>query len=780
MSDPSGIPSVLGIETVEWFAEGGENLTVRVTGRWRRRRPAWSVQPILVVEAAGRRFRFPAMPEPPSLTGTGPGMWRISFAVPAALAPELGGRTWLQFGAVVVPLPSADRPVTDISSDEPAPEPPPGSGEPPPESIAAARGIAPPAPRPEAATPSPPSSEVEAEEARRRALDAEDRADELAARVRDLEHELAEARLEAQRLSASLGERELSRRVAEQRAHAEQALRRDLARQLVGSDREGEKARSQLAATEQRIHELEHELGDARRRGDEAEQAAAAATAARQRAERQIANGGAPPASRDEGERLSLEQRLVARHAGSEARVPAEPPAVPAASPEPPPAPPPPSPPPAPPPSPAWSVTEPVDIDPVVSALRLELRARAAAEAALRGRLVDAESTLAARVLIERRTAETLAQLRGELDGLRAAFAGEQAARAEAERRAASLAEELSGRRERSREAYDAIAELRQALEPLLREPEPGAAPGPASGAAGAAGPPVAGVVEPERFNDARMRLRQAVAPQPPGPEGPDSAPGQPVVAVPDDERTPIAWLEPIWSELARTDPGTAGRLLVELLPAQHEASADAVAYDLVFGGGRGCAQVTVRHGATVIRHADGPRQPSDVDFQVTGDPGAIARLLTTGPFRRRFGRGVARVRGRKGRLVALRSLVGVRLDLRGLHRIGVRFEPELALRLVALMIDPAWTERERFAVGYAGAASGAAGGAEVYLQVRDGGLVEVTTDAPAGRIATTITGPADAAALVLSGERTDEVVLSGEEWPLALLRKWIKRAQSG
>jgi hypothetical protein len=109
-----------------------------------------------------------------------------------------------------------------------------------------------------------------------------------------------------------------------------------------------------------------------------------------------------------------------------------------------------------------------------------------------------------------------------------------------------------------------------------------------------------------------------------------------------------------------------------------------------------------------------------------------------------------------------------------------VRFEPELALRLVALMIDPAWTERERFAVGYAGAASGAAGGAEVYLQVRDGGLVEVTTDAPAGRIATTITGPADAAALVLSGERTDEVVLSGEEWPLALLRKWIKRAQSG
>ena len=82
MTESSGVPSPLGIEAVEWFAEGGEHLTVRVTGRWRRRRPAWSGQPTLVIEASGRRYRFPAMPEPPSLTGTGPGMWRISFSVP--------------------------------------------------------------------------------------------------------------------------------------------------------------------------------------------------------------------------------------------------------------------------------------------------------------------------------------------------------------------------------------------------------------------------------------------------------------------------------------------------------------------------------------------------------------------------------------------------------------------------------------------------------------------------------------------------------------------------
>ena len=33
------LPSSLGIEAVECVAEGGRSLTVRVTGRWRRRRP---------------------------------------------------------------------------------------------------------------------------------------------------------------------------------------------------------------------------------------------------------------------------------------------------------------------------------------------------------------------------------------------------------------------------------------------------------------------------------------------------------------------------------------------------------------------------------------------------------------------------------------------------------------------------------------------------------------------------------------------------------------------
>ena len=105
MSELPGTTAV-SIESVEWSAESGGNLNVRITGRWRRRRPVSTGQPTLVIEADGRRHRYPAMPEPPSVGGTGPGLWRLSFTIPGWMAPELG-RTWLQFGTVIVPLPVA-------------------------------------------------------------------------------------------------------------------------------------------------------------------------------------------------------------------------------------------------------------------------------------------------------------------------------------------------------------------------------------------------------------------------------------------------------------------------------------------------------------------------------------------------------------------------------------------------------------------------------------------------------------------------------------------------
>ena len=118
----SDLPSALGIEAVELVSDGGRSVTVRVTGRWRRRRPELRGQAMLVVETGTVRQRFVAMPEPPSLIGAAPGTWRLSFTVPAELAPQLAGKTFLQLGAVMVPLPVGEvveAPAGDGSRPEP-------------------------------------------------------------------------------------------------------------------------------------------------------------------------------------------------------------------------------------------------------------------------------------------------------------------------------------------------------------------------------------------------------------------------------------------------------------------------------------------------------------------------------------------------------------------------------------------------------------------------------------------------------------------------------------
>lgn len=213
----------------------------------------------------------------------------------------------------------------------------------------------------------------------------------------------------------------------------------------------------------------------------------------------------------------------------------------------------------------------------------------------------------------------------------------------------------------------------------------------------------------------------------------------------------------------------------MDLLPAQRVAHPQPLAYDLVLGGERGCVRVTVGDGAPQVVSSDAPRAPGDVDFQVFGDQAALARLLIAGPLRRRFGRRVARVRGKRAGLEALEALVGVRMGLPALHRAGVRIEPRTILSVIARLIDPGWTAREQFSLVYE-----TPGAEPVYLLVRDGRSVEVTEVAPAGRIATTISGPVGSFELVISGQRPEQVTVTGDEWPLALVRKWIKRAQSG
>jgi hypothetical protein len=756
MSELSGTAGV-GIETVEWLDGGSANLIVRVTGRWRRRRPASTAQATLVIESDGRRHRFPAMPEPPSLGGTGPGMWRLSFSVPGSLAPALGGHIWLALGTVTVPLPAPD------------------AGQP--------------------VSAEPPTGETSPVETTRRPDEPRP-----AHRARELERQLAEARSDVEQLAASLAEGERTRRIAEQRAHAEQALRRDLSRQLASHERESERAREamgELAAAEDRIRTLERRLWDARRREDEAEQQAAAAVA-RARAQ-PVAGIVAPQAARPvpspalelEAEQLRLERRLQARLARAEVRVPAEPASLPAPSqipaaaparvevaPEP----------------PSSSPEPPADSQPatkaeapaipesaLVDTLRRELDARAGAEAALRARLVTAETRLAARVLLDQRTTETLHQLRTELDGLRAAVEEEQSrrhaaetraaeleaerrGRAQAERRAGQLERQLGGQRERSRDVYDAIGELRRMLERWGTAPVPETGPAVDSPPPEPATPPAPGdgPVQVDRLSNALTRLRESVT-------APDAAPPSAVLSPTAGGRT----IEAAFRRLVRRNAALAGELLLDLLVLQRAAYPHPIAYDLVLGPGRGCVRVTVGEGPPSIERQGAARTREEVDLRVRGEPARIARLLTAHGIWRRVGPRVARVRGRRDGLAALRALLSMPLDLVALRDAGAMRRPEAVLGLVAGMVDPAWTAGESFVIAHRDPE-----GAITYLSVRGGRSLEVTRTPPAGRIAATIEGPADVLATVLSGAPAPDGRLSGDEGPLASLRTWIKHAQ--
>jgi hypothetical protein len=767
-------------------------------------------QPTLVIEAGGRRHRYPAMPEPPSVGGTGPGVWRLTFTIPGWMAPELG-RTWLQFGTVVVPLPVAvPAPGEGALGDTVTPPGPSASAPAPTPSPARA---APPPPSTFEPDPDEPEEPPDFEDARR--------VSELTQRVDALEDELRDARSVRDELAASLQERERTRRIAEQRAHAEQALRRDLARRLSSSAQEAERARQamgELAAAEERIRTLEHELGNARRRSDEAEQVAAAATAARQRAERdrELAEqrlqrrAGAGSA---EAARLRFEQALRGRQAGQALRVPAEPavmtsPAVPprlSVVPEvtvtparPPSLPLVPPRPPAPavvvPPPPAVVVAAvapgmseaPETAPGVVASLRTELEHRARADAALRACLIDAESRLAARVVLERRTSAALAELRSELDLLGDELSREHRLRVEAERRADEFERELREQRIVSLRARERIAELRETLERLATPPEPVPAPvraaAPALAPVAAAQPapqpapapaPAAGTVEPARLNDALTRLRASVAPQevPATPSASTALVRSPSTSMHEALARPS--LERTFRAMARTDPDAAGRLLLELLPLQRVVYPHRIAYDLVLAPDR-CVWVSVLNGTPSIEVQATARPRQEVDFQVLGDPARIARLLTVSGWRRLLRRRVARVRGRKEGVAALSSLLAAPLDLGALHRAGVRPDSLTAFALLAAMIDPAWTQTERFTLAHASPEASRA-----YLVVREGRAPSATRIAPEGGATITLHCATDSLLAALAGEAVPGVRVDGDVGAYLSLRKWIKRAQS-
>jgi hypothetical protein len=273
MTEPPGLPSALGIEAVEWLAQGADTLTVRVGGRWRRRRPTISGQPLLVIEAGTTRQRFPAMPEPPGLTGAAPGTWQLSFSVPTALARREGARAWLQLGSIVVPLPV---PVID----EPSP---------PDDETLAQRRIR--------------AAELAAESATHRVAEARAETQRLADRAAELERELAQQTDLARA-------RDSARRAAEQREHAERALRLELEERLAVGGVPPPPV-SDAGDRALRLEELEEEVARLQRAVDEAQQVARAAEVARRHAEERLGALGETRTTRPFAGSLQAELGLV-------------------------------------------------------------------------------------------------------------------------------------------------------------------------------------------------------------------------------------------------------------------------------------------------------------------------------------------------------------------------------------------------------------------------------------------------------------------------------------
>lgn len=675
MTDPPGIQGVLALEAVEWAHGDRDKLTVRVRGRWRRRRPDWRGQATLVIEADGQRHRFPAVPEPPSLSGAPPGGWEMTFTIPAWLAPHLGGRMWLGLGLVMVPLPAPVGPPGAIESEQP--EPP------------AVPGVPEAEPGPEAAL-----------------ADMTIRAQRLERELVQARRELERARREPERLRELLAERDRQRRAAEQRAHAEEALRLELQEALDSSELPASRQplieAGELAHAEERVRQLESQLAALRRRVREAESRV------------EPVAGPRPP---------SFDLR---REFGAATALP-----------------------------PAPERHEP-DRIPVAEVERRALDGEhqlIVARAATFGALTHRDPVSAA---LER----VLAEIRAELVELATIAEREHATRLAAEHRVAELERALQERELGSPRASDVVHELRGVLEQARSER---AATGSASPATDATTPDRAMGIEAGRFDAALSRLRASAPPE-------DGEPGA---------RPPVrAWLKDAFSRLTARDPEAAGRLLVGLLPAQGLVHGAPIAYDLVLGEEL-TIQLTLSEpsASPVIAITDGPRPLSVVAFRASGDHASLARLANAPSARRVLRRGRARVDGRRREVGAMVELVRSPLGLDELYEAGVRLEPELAMRLAASMLRPAWTAGERFTIAHL---EGGPTGPATYLNVRRDQPATVTDTPPLGPVATTIACSSEVLLALLAGKPEPAVTISGDAGPLLAVLGWLERAQRG
>jgi hypothetical protein len=240
------------------------------------------------------------------------------------------------------------------------------------------------------------------------------------------------------------------------------------------------------------------------------------------------------------------------------------------------------------------------------------------------------------------------------------------------------------------------------------------------------------------------------------------------------DSETP--WFPRAFRRLAEEDPESAGRLLLQLLPAQGLVWPEDVAYRIEVtetgtlgvevSGGRSTVQALLEPGAT---------RPGETTLRF--DLAGLARAATG---RRGWSRVGARIAASRHRhLRPLRALAAAPLELGDIRRAAAKPDPVLLLRLLALAIDPRWTAQEIFTVAcrWRGRVESAC-----YIHIFEGAPVAVTSAPPIGRVAATLTcEPQEVLDILMGDIQLDrgEAQLSGDRAAFAKLLEWFKRVDA-
>jgi hypothetical protein len=469
--------------------------------------------------------------------------------------------------------------------------------------------------------------------------------------------------------------------------------------------------------------------------------------------------------------------------------------------------------------------------------LQAQLERQAATERELREQVAELERAVASRMDAEQRIEQALQRVRGELEAANAlrmlterGSSTRPLTSAEGAAGGAGAAPSgggaLAARPAAPADAPAPGGPAARAADAAPARPAPGADAAPASPAADRDEPALAGF-DAARLAAARERLRAATPPEPepdvaasepvaaadaPAPQAPappapsaDPAAGEPPASAPpadapaDPASTPAPaadkpapgaltlvptvvevplappapWLPAALRRLLASDPETAGRIVVGMLPAQGLAAQRDLSYDLVIAD-RGTVAVDVRDGRATVRALEGPRQGQPLDFRVTATHARLARLLLG----RRGLRRRAKVRGSRRRLKELRRLTQEPLALRDLAASGATLEPALALWLAALAIDPADTFGHRFTIAHAPLPGGPP---DAWLRIQQGMPPAVLRTRPGEQPAVTLRCTRGALLALLAGVPPlpgEGAAIDGDLTALERVRGWIRATE--